>query len=376
MKFLFVTPRNHPERYFWLKKLHSEGHEIILFVWKLWRTEIENDDVVTSVYVGPSDKINKIAKIFKVKNAGVLRKYSVFFRPVYYYKKLKEHTPDVVVLHNTHLFPISFMTLLSARLQGRKILGYVQTALYKENLSSLKRFFISAVTKVFNIKWITPIKGEENKYPRFNSRAYFIPLVVEPQENPPEPISENDEIRIMTVSKLSFPRKNTLMLLEVLNSLKSDMDFHLTIVGSLPDSENEYFKKIKRYIKDNNLQNRVEIKSNVPPKQMPNEYRKYHIFILPSTDEPFGVSVLEAMAAGLPVICSNTAGVSDYVEDGKNGYTFKDNDLKSLHDTIANITSDRKKMYKMGEKSLQLMKEKYSPEVFYNRLTAVLNSEN
>ena len=105
------------------------------------------------------------------------------------------------------------------------------------------------------------------------------------------------------------------------------------------------------------------------------EYLKSDIFVLPSSSEPFGYSVLEAMACGLPVICSDSAGVQWYIEEGVNGYVFKSNDLNDLTDKIKLVISDKAKMKKMGEESRRLVEEKYSPEVFYKKFMEILSSK-
>jgi UDP-glucose:(heptosyl)LPS alpha-1,3-glucosyltransferase len=59
------------------------------------------------------------------------------------------------------------------------------------------------------------------------------------------------------------------------------------------------------------------------------------ILILPSTSDAFGMSVLEAMACGLPAVTSRRAGVSMLVEDGVNGFTYGDlGELRAILETL------------------------------------------
>ena len=54
------------------------------------------------------------------------------------------------------------------------------------------------------------------------------------------------------------------------------------------------------------------------------------IFAFPSSREGLPVSLMEAMAAGLPVVCSNTRGNTDLIEDGKGGYLVEPDDVEGF----------------------------------------------
>lgn len=71
-------------------------------------------------------------------------------------------------------------------------------------------------------------------------------------------------------------------------------------------------------------------------------------FIFPSSLETFGLVVVEAMAAGLPVIASRVGGIPDVVEEGYNGYTFDVGDQAAIIDAVDIMTSDRARMAQMG----------------------------
>lgn len=79
------------------------------------------------------------------------------------------------------------------------------------------------------------------------------------------------------------------------------------------------------------------------------------LLILPSENEPWGLVVNEAMAAGLPVIASNSCGVSlDLVKDNQNGYVVKTNDLDDLIAAIKNVFRGNKNNV-MGGKSKKII---------------------
>ncbi|MBE2272456.1 MAG: glycosyltransferase family 1 protein [Anaerolinea sp.] len=77
-------------------------------------------------------------------------------------------------------------------------------------------------------------------------------------------------------------------------------------------------------------------------------YASADIFTFPSALETFGLVVVEAMAAGLPVVSSRVGGVRDVVEEGVTGYTFDVNDIDGLIDGVARIATSRQRITEMG----------------------------
>jgi glycosyltransferase involved in cell wall biosynthesis len=63
-------------------------------------------------------------------------------------------------------------------------------------------------------------------------------------------------------------------------------------------------------------------------------FGKSHVVVHPSLADGFGFVVSEAMAAGVPVIASDTTGGSDWIEDGINGFTFRAGDIAALRERL------------------------------------------
>ena len=77
-------------------------------------------------------------------------------------------------------------------------------------------------------------------------------------------------------------------------------------------------------------------------------YASADIFVFPSAIESFGLVVMEAMAAGLPVVASRVGGVCDVVEEGETGFTFDVGDVAALVEGVRRITANRERMREMG----------------------------
>lgn len=83
------------------------------------------------------------------------------------------------------------------------------------------------------------------------------------------------------------------------------------------------------------------------------------IFLFPSYQEGLPVSVMEAMAAGLPVICSNVRGNRDLIDDKKGGYLVKPLDTNNISQCIDNLCNNEKIRKRFGEYNKKAV-EKYN----------------
>jgi glycosyltransferase involved in cell wall biosynthesis len=77
-------------------------------------------------------------------------------------------------------------------------------------------------------------------------------------------------------------------------------------------------------------------------------YASADIFVFPSAIESFGLVVVEAMAAGLPVVASRVGGVCDIIEEGQTGFTFDVGDVAGLVEGVRQIAANRERMREMG----------------------------
>lgn len=92
------------------------------------------------------------------------------------------------------------------------------------------------------------------------------------------------------------------------------------------------------------------------------------IFILPSYAEGLPITMLEAMAVGLPVIATSVGAIGEIVENGINGFLIEAGDYTALADKIVILAQDGKLRLKMGQNNIEKIKKKYDKNVVIRKL--------
>ena len=102
--------------------------------------------------------------------------------------------------------------------------------------------------------------------------------------------------------------------------LESIPNARLALVGDGPNREN-----LENYFAGTN----TNFVGYLAGKELGSAYASADAFIFPSRTETLGLVLLEAMAAGCPVVAANSGGIPDIVTSGKNGYLFDPEDESS-----------------------------------------------
>ncbi|MEW6409284.1 MAG: glycosyltransferase [Nitrospirota bacterium] len=90
--------------------------------------------------------------------------------------------------------------------------------------------------------------------------------------------------------------------------------------------------------------------------------REMDVFVLPSFEEALGTSVLEAMAASIPVVATNVGGIPEAIIDGVTGILVSPGDADALADAIKKLIQDKSMARRMGEEGRQRIEEHFSVE--------------
>jgi glycosyltransferase involved in cell wall biosynthesis len=114
---------------------------------------------------------------------------------------------------------------------------------------------------------------------------------------------------------------------------------------------------------------RVSFRGPVPNDVMEGELARAGIFVFPSLwQEPFGIPVIEAMAAGLPVVVARSGALPEIVEDGVSGIVVPRGDVSALADAIGSLLADPAKRAAMGRAARDRARRRYGWDQCVERL--------
>jgi glycosyltransferase involved in cell wall biosynthesis len=143
------------------------------------------------------------------------------------------------------------------------------------------------------------------------------------------------------------PRKNLTALLEAFHHLLATHDLRLVIVGKKGWLYEGFFRRLREL----GLGDRVIFTGYVPDEDLPAIYSAADLFVFPSLYEGFGLPVLEAMACGTPVICSNTSSLPEVAGDA--AFLVDPTDVCSLAGAMEQALTDEHLRSELMAKGLE-----------------------
>ncbi|EKQ54516.1 MAG: glycosyltransferase [Methanobacterium sp. Maddingley MBC34] len=176
---------------------------------------------------------------------------------------------------------------------------------------------------------------------------------------------------IIYAGQLIKSRKGVEYLLDAFIKLKQEYyDVGLIIAGEGPQKE--------ELIAQSKNTSDVNFVGFVQPKKLPAYFLAADIFVLPSFFDRFAIVISEAMAAGLPVIATDTNAASiDIIKNGLNGYVVKGHDSNEIYKKLKKLLKNPDKIREMGKNSQEMIKNDFNQDKtlqgFLDAINYVLN---
>lgn len=366
MNIIYVAPRYHtnqvPVVEGWLK-----NGDNVMFLCQ-YRMQSEDYTALQPVVLGYSKLFTLLLKLYravckrKIGHAQMPMQFNAQFGlpPMRRIKKIiKEFQPDVIIYRDRSLYNARIYQYC----HKKKIKGilYNQTP-YWEEKEEKKDILHRMIRKMSPRIRMTPVLGRESDATVRRNGSYYVPFVIEPRLKSPDDKQylQDGKIHIVCVGKYE-KRKHHIELLETVSRLQRRNEIELSFIGecSRPLYQ-KYLTELEERAKQCGMHGQTRILSNLSLKEVYHEYRKADLFVLPSTGEFASISQLEAMSCALPVICSDTNGTADCVQEGRNGFLFKDRDFADLEKKLNMILENTDSLKEMGKESFKIVQEIYN----------------
>jgi glycosyltransferase involved in cell wall biosynthesis len=183
-------------------------------------------------------------------------------------------------------------------------------------------------------------------------------------EAPPAPYDRGPwpERPLLACTARLAPPKDLLTLLE---ALAAEPAFRLRVIGDGPDRA-----AIEQRRDRLGLQHRVELLGE--RADVPDQLREVDAFVLPTLWEGLPYSILEAMAAALPVVASRVGGIPEEVVDGETGYLVERQDAVALGAALRRLHGDGVRARAMGVAGWQRARRRFSLKTMVARYDRLL----
>lgn len=177
------------------------------------------------------------------------------------------------------------------------------------------------------------------------------------------PTEKEDSIfRIVYAGRLSI-QKGSHYLLRAVKELNLT-DFEMWHLGSIDDEMDGF---IKRYRADNIL-----FMGHKPQNELYKYYSQGSVFVMPSIQEGMAIVQLQAMACGLPLICTFNTGGEDLIDDGVQGFIIPTSNIDILKEKILFLYENRDLCKEMGQNAMVKISCGFTWKDYTKKMAAIL----
>lgn len=155
-----------------------------------------------------------------------------------------------------------------------------------------------------------------------------------------------NRIKIVYVAYV-YPEKRQDLLVDVLIKLNRKYNIQVDCYGDI-DEFLDYVNEINEKVKTHGLRDCFKLLGPIDNGLLRSRLKDYDIYVSPSQMEMSPINILEAQAAGLPVVAANVGGIPDLIEDGKTGLLYEVNNLDELVGKVSLLADSKELREKIG----------------------------
>jgi mannosyltransferase len=148
-------------------------------------------------------------------------------------------------------------------------------------------------------------------------------------------------------------------------------DFTAVMVGAIVPEQQAFANELKRRIEAAGLQSRIVISGELAIEEVRRWYKRLTIYAFTSRNEGFGLTLIEAMAAGNALVAARAGAAEFVVEDGVTGVLTPPGDVDALAAALEPLMRDPALAVTMGQRARTRVEEKFSLDAEANAIAGV-----
>lgn len=330
------------------ERLQAQGHQVYVFTFSSGDYKDDEDNIIRS----PGLPLLSTGLNFSLRYSKAARRLL--------------QTMDVVHVH--HPFFSGTLAMLYCRSRGIPIVftNHTRYDLYSQAYlpmmldvigNAALQAYLPAFCRSCDLV-VSPSAGMREVLKTLGVDAYIevVPNGVDlkPFHEPADPLNRSDlgfseeDVVLLYIGRLG-PEKNVPFLLKSFTgALQACERLRLIMIGDGPERQN-----LEERIEESRIGDYVRLTGFMPYDQVPRYVATADAFVTASVTEVHPLTVIEAMASGLPVLGISSPGISDTIEDGRTGYLVPQEDLAMFTGKMALMAIDDESRRKMGAAARQ-----------------------
>lgn len=319
----------------------------------------KNEDLIDKIFVSENRKV-----ICMNRQPGQSKiKYIVRIN-----RMLSNFRPDIIHFHNNNI--LKFCLPIKLMHPTWKLVLHIHDTNTYINYTGfdvlLHKLVLSAIIVISS-----SVKNEVEKKEFPREKIYLVYNGVDPKKFLPHDRRSRTLDTIICVARLYPLKKGQDVLIRAVAELKKvRKSVMCELVGEVPANNLEYRSGIKELINKLHIEKNVVLLGN--RNDVPALLSKADVFVLPSRYEGFGISIIEAMFAGVPVIASAVDGPKEIIQNGRNGFLFESENVHQLTDRICFVLEND--TTELTDYAYRTALEKYSIQTMISKLRKIYSS--
>ncbi|TFG38016.1 MAG: glycosyltransferase [Candidatus Aminicenantes bacterium] len=282
-------------------------------------------------------------------------------------KLLKERNISILHTHNWSVFCEGMTAAVLARIPVRVHTVHGDFGVYPKGISyRFKEFIRHAVESLLTRATVKIVAVSDDVRRMVCEKLYINPRKIVIVNNGvdvcekesfdfrrnAEDVGGKREHIIVSVGRLAEV-KNVPMLLHAVSKVDVPFPFRLLLLGDGPERKN-----LQQIASDLGISDKVEFLGNRLDVRA--ILKGSELFVLASMYEGISMSILEAMAMGLPVVATNVGGNPGVIAEGESGYLVNPDDSAAMAMRISNLLLDKELRLRMGRMGRRIVEDKFS----------------